>query len=59
MTNFERIKEMSVEELADEIYEYVDGLCEKCPAYSVCEVISKEHRCQKQIIRWLDSENKS
>lgn len=47
MTNFEKIKNMSVEELADFICELVD--CDYCPRYcSGC--------CKYSWVQWLKNE---
>lgn len=37
MTNFEKIKAMSLNELADFICELFDDCTEKCPGYHTCK----------------------
>lgn len=52
MTNFERIKEMNVEKLAEELAK--DSACEFCirrDEYSCDEIV-----CKQGIIQWLESE---
>ena len=52
MTNFERIKAMTVEEMA-EFFGEVE--CYECPfAGIVCETFSDD--CAKHFIKWLESE---
>lgn len=53
MTKFEYIKSLTVEEMADELCEFVSQLdveCEKCPAYKYCY---KGHKGMKH---WLMTE---
>lgn len=53
MTKFEYIKSLTVEEMADELCEFVSQLdveCEKCPAYKYCY---KGHNGMKH---WMMSE---
>lgn len=51
MTNYERIKSMSVEELAD-FLEYISRTadCSCCPAYNFCEL---NIDCDELIKQWL------
>lgn len=48
MTNFEKIKNMSAEELASYIYRIID--CRYCPVYCI------DGECREAITRWLKSE---
>lgn len=52
MTNFERIKAMSIEELAKELAK--DSACEFCKTLDeqTCDKIT----CEQGIIQWLESE---
>ena len=53
MTNYERIKNMSVEEMADYFNEIFD--CSNCPNdMFLCE--SNGNVCTKYIKQWLESE---
>lgn len=58
MTNYERIKQMSVEEMADFINHETDGICSCCDLYpdkkDKCYMIEGE--CKRGIKRWLESE---
>lgn len=57
MTNFERIKGMSVEELADYIHGVSEGTkpCVKCDMdCDFCELSDEE--CKEKIKEWLESE---
>lgn len=59
MTNYERIKSMSVEEMAKKIFEYgstyVCTLCKNCYEKSICEK-AKGTDCIQYITEWLESE---
>ena len=52
MTNFERIKAMSIEELAKELAK--DSACEFCKMFD--EQTCMEITCEQGIIKWLESE---
>lgn len=53
MTNYERIKSMSIDEMADYFNEIFD--CTNCPNdMYLCE--SNGYVCTKYIKRWLESE---
>ena len=52
MTNFERIKAMSVEELAKELAK--DSACEFCKILDGKTCINST--CEEGIIQWLESE---
>ncbi len=55
MTNYERIKNMSIEEMADYFNEIFD--CRNCPNdMFLCE--GNGYVCTKYIKRWLESEAK-
>ena len=56
MTNFERIKEMSVEELALFINGANEG-CDYggCPALKICKETKGD--CLQKLVLWLNSEN--
>ena len=47
----DRIRNMSVEELASKIVEIID--CKMCPVKNNCETWES---CEHQIIKWLESE---
>jgi hypothetical protein len=53
MTNYERIMNMSVEEMAEAIGTYVS--CESCPARNSCSC-STDVSCDEDVKRWLESE---
>ena len=64
MTNYERIKNMSVEEMADETYRQIED-CRKCPVWEKCDRIThktgffacmSELDCAKMITDWLNEE---
>lgn len=59
MTNFERIKQMSVEELT-EFLEDTQGLpeCGGCPALVVCLANGYDWQCNEAIKYWLEQEAK-
>lgn len=52
MTNYERIKNMSIEEMAKKIVDKVD--CEVCPACEVCEI--KTAPCITLLKEWLEND---
>lgn len=51
MTNFEKIKAMSVEEMAEWIDETIATRCDACPAEKICTI---EQSCVGTIIKWLE-----
>lgn len=62
MTNYENIKSMSVEEMANKIFTYgAIGVCDLC-----CKFCNDEENCQashgtdcqQRIMEWLESEAK-
>ena len=55
MTNYERIKNMSVEEMAGEITGKIDD-CPDCICYSQCDGYENNNTCISKIIQWLESE---
>lgn len=63
MTNLERIKSASVEEIAEQIHVDVSS-CLHCPAFSTCTKTGKrigykalsEKDCKTLIIEWLNEE---
>ncbi|MBO5715054.1 MAG: hypothetical protein J6S23_01515 [Clostridia bacterium] len=55
MTNFEKIKAMSVEEMVEWIADMVEGECTFCPAFSFCECDGNE-RCEDCMKKYLESE---
>ena len=50
MTNFEKIKAMTVEEMADFLDRYIH--CDNCPAHYACLHSS----CFKSFYNWLEDE---
>ena len=54
MTNYEKIKAMSVEEMAIFLYRNVAD-CEMCPAMKSCKA-SSELTCKERLLEWLKSE---
>lgn len=52
MTNFEKIKNMSVGELADKLDESV--ACDRCPIEKFCKCV--DVGCIETWIKWLESE---
>lgn len=50
MTNYDRIKSMNVEEMAEFLFEYFD--CDFCPMSAKCKTQNYEN-CKKNIKRWL------
>ena len=57
MTNFERIKEMSVEELADFLMDLNES--QGCCGFPSSMTKNCNHNCENCIPNWLNSENKS
>lgn len=56
MTNIEKIRAMSVEELTDFLLDLYDT-CSYCPARIVCRKIKKKGHCCDYVIKyWLESE---
>ncbi len=63
MTNFEKIKSMTVEEMAD-MFDNIDNiLCDSCsPKYCegfsdfCCNSENKENYCHKATLNWLNAE---
>ena len=55
MTNYDRIKSMSVEEMAEFIERKTEDLeiCTHCPAYKMCDTHIK---CGENIKQWLEQE---
>lgn len=58
MTNYERIKNMSVEKMAKMIFDATDirkdeADCDYCPVHEFCET---KLTCEEVIRRWLNSE---
>lgn len=53
MTNFEKIKNMSVKELAEKLNE--SFACDRCPINDLCDSIVGGN-CTKVWIEWLKSE---
>lgn len=53
MTNYEKIKAMSVEEMAEQINEITTD-CDSCPAMEYCVVDHKT--CEETIQEWLEQE---
>lgn len=56
MTNFERIKDMSIEELAEKLDELF--ACDRCPIEEFCED-TVDRGCTDTWIKWLKSEVKN
>lgn len=57
MTNYDRIKVMSVEEMAKELHSIVSH--NYCPAKEYCDRLCKLGTfkgCKKTLIQWLESE---
>lgn len=57
MNNFEKIKAMTLDEMAEELYIHLGG-CSAC----ACSLICKEHNigkhhCIGMYIKWLESES--
>ncbi len=54
MTNFEKIKAMSVEEMAEYLYRNVAD-CEMCPAMKSCKAPT-DIACKRTLLEWLERE---
>lgn len=54
MTNYEKIKNMSVEKMAKEIFDKVEEKCEYC-SQRKCSPITAEQDCIDGIIDWLQT----
>ena len=55
MTNFEKIKNMSFEEMAKWFAIEIGGECYSCPACDYC-IMTIGTSCQERIKQWLESE---
>lgn len=55
MTNFEKLKTMSIDELADKLDEMF--ACEYCPITEFCNKNEKIKKCKSIWKKWLKSEN--
>lgn len=55
MTNFEKIKNMSIDELADKLDEVF--ACEYCPIIEFCNKNEKIKKCKSIWKKWLKSDN--
>lgn len=56
MTNYERIKAMTVDEMAEmfeEIFSYLKS-CGHCPAFGIC--MDTENVCIESVEKWLERE---
>ena len=58
MTNFEKIKNMSIDEMADKLEDLT--VCGYCPVEKFCDKNGKTHyiRCKSTWKKWLKSEIK-
>lgn len=60
MTNYEKIKNMSVEDMTvffDNICDSILSDCSLCPAYNLCQTVDNQNNeCIKNIKSWLESE---
>ena len=52
-TNYEKIKNMTVEEMAEFFDSHI--MCELCPTYDFC--VEEGGECRKIFKHWLQSEN--
>lgn len=52
MNNYEKIKQMSIEEMAEFIYSIDPAYCMNCPANINC----RGRECVKELAQWLKSE---
>lgn len=57
MTNFEKIKNMSVEEMADKLVTVFD--CARCPARKFCAENKQIMECESVLKKWLKSDVKT
>ena len=64
MTNYERIKQMSIEEMARDLSEYVR--CSNCFAEELCNELDNSDsdklftmKCEQKFKMWLESEEES
>ena len=55
MTNYERIKNMSAEDMAKAMNDNVLD-CDFCPAFDVCDRGSTGRSCEGNILDWLNEE---
>lgn len=58
MTNGEKIRAMSDEEMAIEISKFNCGFCEYCPADDLCKGDEGVTSCKDALMRWLKEEAK-
>lgn len=61
MTNYEKIKEMSVDEMAKYLTNIIDGYTEPCDICGIEEPAKRckpENRCEDCVQKWLESEDK-
>lgn len=56
MTNYDRIKQMSIEEMAKFLNDYCDGACECCVFRRNANCYVNSDKCKLGIEEWLESE---
>jgi len=56
-TNYEKIKAMSIDEMAEELYIHLGG-CSACAMYFKCKVHHMgKHKCINMYKQWLQQES--
>lgn len=53
-TNFEKIKEMSIDEFSDFVSEL--NFCSTCPIEDFCDNQPEDITCKQTLHKWLESE---
>ena len=55
MTNYERLANMSIRELANEICAFMPDRCSNCPGFELCD---PDDGAANGMIKWLNEESK-
>lgn len=55
MNNFEKIKAMSIEEMAKYLTKITAEYCEYCPLQKICD--EQDIYCREAIKQWLEAES--
>lgn len=55
MNNFERIKNMSLDEMARKLTRIISDCCEYCPLQEDCKD-ENIHNCRESVKQWLQKE---
>ena len=60
MTNFERIKSKDLEQMVSFIDRNLNGYCDNCPAYDICDKDNyRKMDCHPYLRAWLEQEEET